>query len=180
MGPINNNSALVQIIAWRRTGDKPLYEPMMVSLLTHTCATRPQWVKHCLNANTICYEKLRKTLHGINNIGSKNRVQPEPGFLSTVQLGITTSYNVAKLGQHCSIGWPPSSCLRLCYLLSIGLCIPAIHTSYRYHDTLLLQKGIVWLNFAIVVPSFKRILYTKWNYMFWYSYMNRNNTSGER
>ena len=34
-GPINNNPALVQIMAWRRPGDKPLSELMMVSLLTH-------------------------------------------------------------------------------------------------------------------------------------------------
>ena len=44
-GPINNNPALVQIMAWRRSGDKPLSEPMMVSLLTHICVARPQWVK---------------------------------------------------------------------------------------------------------------------------------------
>ena len=44
-GPINNNPALVQIMAWRRSGDKPLSEPMMVSLLTHICVTWPQWVK---------------------------------------------------------------------------------------------------------------------------------------
>ena len=44
MGPINNIPALVQIMAWRRLGDKPLSEPMMVSLLTHICVTRPQWV----------------------------------------------------------------------------------------------------------------------------------------
>ena len=43
-GPIKNNPALVQIMAWRRIGDKPLSEPMMVSLLTHICVTRPQWV----------------------------------------------------------------------------------------------------------------------------------------
>ena len=43
-GPINNNPALVQIMAWCRSGDKPLSEPMMVSLLTHICVTRPQWV----------------------------------------------------------------------------------------------------------------------------------------
>ena len=43
-GPINNNSALVQIMAWRRSGDKPLSESMMASLLTHICVTRPQWV----------------------------------------------------------------------------------------------------------------------------------------
>ena len=43
-GPINNNPALVQIMAWRRSGDEPLSEPVMVSLLTHICVTRPQWV----------------------------------------------------------------------------------------------------------------------------------------
>ena len=43
-GPINNIPALVQIMAWRRSGDKPLSEPMMVSLPTHICVTRPQWV----------------------------------------------------------------------------------------------------------------------------------------
>ena len=40
--PINNIPALVQIMAWRRPGDKPLSEPMMVSLLTHICVIRPQ------------------------------------------------------------------------------------------------------------------------------------------
>ena len=43
-GPINNIPSLVQIMAWRRPGDKPLAEPMMVSLLTHICVARPQWV----------------------------------------------------------------------------------------------------------------------------------------
>ena len=43
-GLINNNPALFQIMAWHRPGDKPLSEPMMVSLLTHICVTRPQWV----------------------------------------------------------------------------------------------------------------------------------------
>ena len=46
---INNIPALVQIMAWCRPGDKPLSEPMMVSLVTHICVTRPQWIKtsHC-------------------------------------------------------------------------------------------------------------------------------------
>ena len=43
-GPINNMPALVQIMAWRRSGDKPLSEPMMVRLPMHICVTRPQWV----------------------------------------------------------------------------------------------------------------------------------------
>ena len=44
-GQINNIPALVQIMAWRRQGDKPLFEPMMVRLPTQMCVTRPQWVK---------------------------------------------------------------------------------------------------------------------------------------
>ena len=43
-GLIDNNPALVQIMAWRRSGDKPLSEPMMISLPTHICVTRPYWV----------------------------------------------------------------------------------------------------------------------------------------
>ena len=42
--PINNFPSLVQIMAGRRSGDKPLSEPRMESLLTHICVTRPQWV----------------------------------------------------------------------------------------------------------------------------------------
>ena len=43
-GPMNNIPTLVQIMAWRSPGDKPLSESMMVSLPTHICVTRPQWV----------------------------------------------------------------------------------------------------------------------------------------
>ena len=45
-GQINNITALVQIMAWRRPYDKPLSEPRMESLVTHICVTRPRWVKH--------------------------------------------------------------------------------------------------------------------------------------
>ena len=41
-GPINNIPSLVQIMAWRRPGDKPLSKPMAVELSTHICVTRPQ------------------------------------------------------------------------------------------------------------------------------------------
>ena len=52
-GPVNNGPALVQILVWRRQGDKLLSEPMMVSLLTHVCVTRPIEVK----ANALKYHK---------------------------------------------------------------------------------------------------------------------------
>ena len=44
--PINNIPALVQKMAWRQPGDKPLSEPMTVRLLSHICVTRSQWVAH--------------------------------------------------------------------------------------------------------------------------------------
>ena len=43
-GPINNIPALVQIVAWRRPGDKPLSEPIMGKFGAHICVSRPQWV----------------------------------------------------------------------------------------------------------------------------------------
>ena len=42
---LTNIPSLVQIMAWHRPGNKPLSEPMLVSLPTHICITRPQWVK---------------------------------------------------------------------------------------------------------------------------------------
>ena len=59
---INNIPALVQIMAWRRIGDKPLSEPMMVNLLTHI--PRPQWVKltkcpRIITHKTRCHEHIR-------------------------------------------------------------------------------------------------------------------------
>ena len=39
MGPINNIPTLVQVMAWRRPGDKPLSKPMMVRLPTHIYAS---------------------------------------------------------------------------------------------------------------------------------------------
>ena len=43
-GLIDNIGTLVQMMACRRTGDKPLSQPMMTSFLTHICVARPQWV----------------------------------------------------------------------------------------------------------------------------------------
>ena len=45
-GPIDNIPALVQMMAWRRPGDRPLSETMMARLRTHICVTRPQWVNN--------------------------------------------------------------------------------------------------------------------------------------
>ena len=61
---INNMPALVQIMAWCRPGDKPLSEPMMVSLLTHNAS---------LGLNELmCWRpgrlQLRRYISGVTNI----------------------------------------------------------------------------------------------------------------
>ena len=64
---IKNIPALVQIMASRLPGDKPLSEPMMVSLLTHICVTRLQWVNYWLqvgvrqvNKNSLSLARLQR------------------------------------------------------------------------------------------------------------------------
>ena len=42
--PIDNQPPLVQIMAWRRTGDKPLFEPMMAK---HTDSVWMSVIKYC-------------------------------------------------------------------------------------------------------------------------------------
>ena len=66
MGPINNIPALVQIMAWSRPGDKPLFKPMIVSLLTLICVTRPQRLKLRVSLHTV--------LTVITKIGSKMEI----------------------------------------------------------------------------------------------------------
>ena len=46
-GLINNIPALVRTMAWCRSGDKLLFEPMMIISLTHICVNRLQHVKRC-------------------------------------------------------------------------------------------------------------------------------------
>ena len=60
-GQINNIPVLVQIMTWRRTGDKPLSEPMMVSLLVRHMAslTGHQIMKHFAhNWNLPCCQRV--------------------------------------------------------------------------------------------------------------------------
>ena len=75
-GFINNIPALVLIMAWRRPGDKPLSEPMLVKSLTHICVTRPQWVNKTIvlevtYLNSVNTAGLGELSSGSNNQGIK-------------------------------------------------------------------------------------------------------------
>ena len=56
-GPINNSPALVQ--KTRNPCAKPLSKPMMVSLPTHICIIRPQWVKRYMYLHFLSFVNTR-------------------------------------------------------------------------------------------------------------------------
>ena len=76
-GPINNIPALVQIMAWRRSGDKPLSEPMMVSSLTHICVTRPQCVNGGRMYTNTFYQIAASFINNIFPEFAEQKVLPE-------------------------------------------------------------------------------------------------------
>ena len=60
-GPIKNIPALVQIMAWRRSGDKPLSAPIMV-----------RWVNSCLNCVHQCIKSRVSTVISYEPYGASN------------------------------------------------------------------------------------------------------------
>ena len=79
-GPISNNPALVQIMARSRPGNEPLSEQKLVSLTTHICVTRPQWVKWNIkiviqivtfsNLTNLCIKSIYRTYKHLNDFNS--------------------------------------------------------------------------------------------------------------
>ena len=61
---INNIPSLVQMMAWRRPGDQPLSEPMMVSLLTASMRFNENWD----GGNTRSVALFREISSAISNI----------------------------------------------------------------------------------------------------------------
>ena len=53
--PINDIPALVQIMAWRRPGDKLLSEPVMFSLLTLICVIMWRWWSYDITEMHYCF-----------------------------------------------------------------------------------------------------------------------------
>ena len=86
-GSINKIPALVQIMAWRRPGDKPLSGPMMVNLPTHICVTRPQWVKHMLlmnlNRNPLLFS-FRASIRTYRDIGNIDDISTQWTLFSKI------------------------------------------------------------------------------------------------
>ena len=93
-GPINNTPALVQKIAWRRPGDKTLFEQMIGGLLTHICVIRPQWFK--LNPVMIqCGTAICCVIVCVHWCAFARR-----DMAQLTHCGLVTPYSDSDLGQH--------------------------------------------------------------------------------
>ena len=111
---MKNIPALVLIMAWRRSGHKPLYEAMMVSLPMHICVTRPQWVKILLIHTDRCL-----------NLDFFSAVQPtifNRSCLYMAQL-LTSSWAWNLLIMRCPWLFLPEALLAYGYCHCLRLCV---------------------------------------------------------
>ena len=107
-GPMNNIPTLVQIMAWRRPGDKPLSEPMMDNLLTHICVTRPQWVNKCLCYTTVPVALLETTtLQPLLTIPVIKNIRQDKSYCSCYHFIVNQSILINNVKSqphiHCAV-----------------------------------------------------------------------------
>ena len=95
-GPINNVPALIQIVAWRRPGDKPLSEQMLVSLSMYICVTWPQWV----NETKIIFKRFQNK--PINAIWNGPMSMAEQNYMSLLYRTSLT-HEVPERKQPCAL-----------------------------------------------------------------------------
>ena len=94
-GPISIILALVQIMARRRSGDKPLSEPMLVRLPMHICVTRPQWVNLYASVNWV----IIISENGLSPVQHQAIVSTSTDVLSIGPLGTNFSEIQIKVQQ---------------------------------------------------------------------------------
>ena len=94
--PINNTPALVQIMAWRQPGDKPLFEPMMVSILTHICVIRPEWFKWLGGLKYHKTSNVRRTLIGNKSVDHSDVVGASPDSAAPTISSFSTSHLASR------------------------------------------------------------------------------------
>ena len=117
-------------MAWRRSGDKPLSEPIMVGLATHICVTWPQWVKHIdilikLDRDVYRNMKLLNSNHHLSNID-----------IACMNLICVNTYNhmttVYKASKECGYS-PMIYCIvrKLCFPFARCSCYASIYCNIR-------------------------------------------------
>ena len=121
-GVIDNKSALVWVMAWHRTGNKPLPEPILTQFLAHICGTRGVTV--CVNSQGNvetewwCRQKSRHSAGEPEHRLSISRGHISPNSLKTPNILLTrATYEVSFVSSKpdwnfafafamlCAISW---------------------------------------------------------------------------
>ena len=144
----NNIPALVQIMTWRCPGDKPLSESMMVSLATHICVTRPQWVNWSSAgiSENISSAICENVIHS-RTLASKSTIVKQE-TISDFAVNIVPADGLAPLGAGPSAGAMMTMCIsHLCTgLVSFkwqhiyNMWLVLYHCGYEYSG--IMHKGI--------------------------------------
>ena len=142
MGPMNNIPSLVQIMDWRRPGDKPLSEPMMVSLLTHICVTRPQ----CNTLNFALFQLSQLSSYISHIMGNTLLVHWAFLFTTLVYYAMCKDLWWVKLVTKCQdLGWIVDDYFKHPLHNTQELIFYALHEAvFHYHQTLTMFASNVW------------------------------------
>ena len=134
-GSISNIPALVQIMAWRRLGDKPLSEPMLACSPMHICVSQPQWVN--------IPSELKSTIKEDNSLAVVSVKLPEPCLQNTPRnkdqrIGIDQILNIWLITNHFDLqvllsGYGRSMTLKLSQM-SAELCRLCKHDDIMLAD----------------------------------------------
>ena len=114
--PINNIPSLVQIMAWHQPGNKPLSQPVMVSLLMHICVTLLQWIKETALYFTICnFTLLQPAAPLPSPAPCRPWIVVLPRARAAVAVWSIVSWDLPSEIPHLSLysNWPSPSCLLL-------------------------------------------------------------------
>ena len=134
---INNMPALVLIMAWRRPGDKPLSEPMLVRSLTHICVTRPQWVKGFWSLETELYPiKLIVQFDALLNFKYGDFLYVTASLLLLFYKALTGTHN----DKYCSLHHLSKHCLKQYFIRC--LCL---HMHQTHKDTLQIKMNMLYI-----------------------------------
>ena len=147
-GPINNIPVLVQIMAWRRPGDKPLSEPMMASLLTHICVTRHQ----CALWSSL-FHVIMATASLISATARSKVSQPFAQVIKASFPPIWWNYIIFRLWKLPELSftpWSPSD-FKAAVLVGGGLRWPSAHECLS-NRTIWEKSGHEW-NYIYTLPS---------------------------
>ena len=150
-GLINNIPALVQIMAWRRPGDKPLSEPMLVSLLMHICMSYR--IRVCIsNNNHFNHFKLILVIDvwGISsgieynwtNIGSYNSFVPSNNKPLTESMLTQIYYHMASF-DHNELNYG---------MLLLNGCL-GNQTLELGHGRIMAQEGLIGIQLFVQISS---------------------------